>query len=133
MKEQIPPITRQMILQRLLQSLMCTDVALDLANCMRPTLHARLLSMHRDWPNPEEDIGHSSPAQSEEPEPVLQKRQEKEKRCRCCIMLTVPKVLVTDLHMAHRSDCHTSTMYFLPLNNTTAFPYLPPSHHLQAV
>jgi len=59
---------------------MCADVALDLANCMRPALCARLLSMCRDWPNPEEDIGHSSPAQSEEPEPVLQRRGKRRRK-----------------------------------------------------
>ena len=63
----------------------------------------------------------------------MKERQEKEKRCRCCIMLTVLEVLVTDLHMAHRYECHSSTMYLMPPNNTTAFPYLPPFHSLQGV
>src|SRR5690606_28113540 len=61
-------------------SLMCADVALDLANRMRPALHARLLSMHRDWPKPEEDIGRSSPARSEEPEPVLRRRGKRRRK-----------------------------------------------------
>ncbi len=52
-------------------SLMCADVALDLANRMRPALCSRLLSMRRDWPNPDKDIGRSSPAQLEEQEPAL--------------------------------------------------------------
>jgi hypothetical protein len=60
-------------------SLICVDVALDLANCMRPALHARLLCMHRDRPNPEED-GCSSPAHAEEPEPVMNWRGKRRRK-----------------------------------------------------
>ena len=34
----------------------------------------------------------------------------KSKRCWCCIMLTVPEVLMTNLHIARRSDHHSSAM-----------------------
>ncbi len=39
-----------------------------------------------------------------------EKRQKKEKRCWCCVMLAVPEVLVTNLCIAHRSDHHSSAM-----------------------
>jgi len=42
-------------------SLLCTDVSLDLDNRMRPALRTRLLSMRKDRPDPEADNGHSSP------------------------------------------------------------------------
>jgi len=48
-------------------SLMCADVGLDLANCMRPALH-------RDWPNLEDCNNHVSPPHSEEPDPVQKSR-----------------------------------------------------------
>jgi hypothetical protein len=36
--------------------------------------------MCRDWPNPDENIGCSSPAQSKEPEPVLRRRGKRRRK-----------------------------------------------------
>ena len=61
-------------------SLICADVGLDLTNCMRPALHARLLSRCRDWPNPEDNDDCPSPAHSKEPDMVLKRRGKRRRK-----------------------------------------------------
>ena len=85
--------------------------ASSMASVLAPAPALAELAVSSVRVNPEEDHGHSSPACSEEPEPVLYRR------CR----LAVLEVLVTHQHMAHRFDCHSSTVYLLPLINTAAF------------